>query len=366
CADPSYTKLHLGLYLSIIEDALQRTHRIVERESLLERRAEIVGTDESYKKLKRKRGDEDVSTDTPRKHPRTRAASAKESVRRLDACKVLEEIDDEMHGRRLALLRIQYLHYNSFAPSSFWENSKSDSKPKKSDYICDAQDYFVVTLTSPLCDGSTGHAHRASLEFLGRDGKPRICSDIVVKLATEPKAIARLQNEYKVYEHLKAFGVKGIPRVFGIYHDHEVNATILVMSDVGKALWQRPPLDSGAVSVTPEEREGFIEVLKSIHAAGVRHRDVRIMNMAVKDDDTVSIFDFDMADVAASEASREREMAHLIDLLDGRELPWETQMTLGTPDNCRPYDANDSYFVEVEAEGVTYEEVVLVRTQSRH
>ncbi|KAG5338416.1 hypothetical protein C0989_007361 [Termitomyces sp. Mn162] len=365
CADPSYTKLHLGLYLSIIEDVLERTRLIMEREQQPRQTEKgILGPEEICGKLKRKRGVEDLSTSAPRKRPRTRAALARESLDRLDSRKVIEEIDEEIQGRRLALLRVQYLHYNSLTPSCFWESSRPDSRPKNKDYICSPEDYFVVTLTSALCDGSTGHAHRAALKFLGQDGKPRAYSNIVVKLATEPKAIARLQNEYRVYEHLKASGVKGIPHVFGIYHDHEVKAMILVMSDVGEALWKRPLLKSGAMQVSPEERQDFIEVLKSIHAAGVRHRDIRIMNMAVMDDGTVSIFDFDMADVAASEASREREMAHLIDLLDGRELPWEPQQTLGTPDNSRPYDANDAYEY-VEVEGVTYEEAVLIRTKPR-
>ncbi|KAG6876251.1 hypothetical protein C0992_000355 [Termitomyces sp. T32_za158] len=363
CADPSYTKLHLGLYLSVIEDTLERTRHLIEKEYLLARQPSVA-PEESPKTLKRKRGDEDVSTSTLRKRPRTRAASARECAHRLDARKVLDEIDDEMEGRRLALLRVQYLHYNSFAPSSCWKNDRPNSRLKKTDKVCSPKDYFVVTLTSALCDGSTGHAHRATLELLGRDGKPRTYSNIVVKLATEPKAITRLRNEYKVYEHLKASDVKGIPRVFGIYSDHEVKATILVMSEVGEALWQRPLLKSGAIQVSPEEREGFINVLKSIHTAGVRHRDVRIMNMAVKDDGSVGIFDFDMADIFASEASREREMAHLLDLLDGKELPWEPQRTLGTPDNSRPYDANDA-FEYVEVEGVIYEETVLVRTQPR-
>ncbi|KAG6899641.1 hypothetical protein C0993_008418 [Termitomyces sp. T159_Od127] len=367
CADPSYTKIHLGLYLSVIEDTLDRTRHIIDKESLLVRQpcqleVEAVTQEESFRKSKRKRGDEDVSTSAPRKRPRTRATSVREYVRRLDARKIVDEIYDEMEGRRLALLRVQYLHYNSLVPSSFWKDDRPDSRPKKTDQVCSPKDYFVVSLTSALCDGSTGHAHRATLELLGRDGKPRTYSNIVVKLATEPKAITRLQNEYKVYQHLKVFDVKGIPRIFGIYSDLEVKATILVMDDIGQALWQRPLLKSGALQVSPEERESFINVLKSIHAAGVRHRDVRITNMAVQDDGSVGIFDFDMADIAASEASREREMAHLIDLLDGRELPWEPQRTLGTPDNSRPYDANDA-FEYVEVEGVKFEETVLVRTQ---
>ncbi|KAG6822693.1 hypothetical protein H0H93_005067, partial [Arthromyces matolae] len=86
---------------------------------------------------------------------------------------------------------------------------------------------------------------------------PRKYPGLIVKLAFHKGPYERLNREYKVYQHLRKSGVtvkEGIPHVFGFYRDWEIDdAAILVMSDVGKGLWERPIVNR-RVQITPEER----------------------------------------------------------------------------------------------------------------
>ncbi|KAG6805214.1 hypothetical protein H0H92_000255 [Tricholoma furcatifolium] len=54
-----------------------------------------------------------------------------------------------------------------------------------------------------------------------------------------------------------------------------------------------------------------MEVLKSIHAVGVRHRDLRIDNLTINRDGDPYIIDFDRAALEADEESHERERNNL-------------------------------------------------------
>ncbi|KAG6907643.1 hypothetical protein DXG01_008093 [Tephrocybe rancida] len=359
CSEPTYTKLHLGLYISIIEDTLDRTRQVMDKAAALAPPDAPAETPPQVSAKKRKREDDEPPIN--KKRPRTRACLAKNTARKQAVRTALQDISEEVQGRRMALVRVQYLQYNSPAPACFMVKSDSVAIDKNEH---DPHQYFFLTLTSPLGDGSTGHAHSATLELLGRDGKVRTFSNAVVKLAKGLRQLRHMQNEYEVYLHLQKSGVHGIPHLFGLYHDFETDTSALVMSSVGEGLWHRPLKRSGHIRVSPAEREGFIEILKSIHAAGVRHRDVRVLNMAVKDDGAVSIFDFDMAMMDASEASREREMAHLIALLDGEELPYAAQETLATPDVSR--DNDDPVEVDWDTiSGVAFEDEECVATQLR-
>ncbi|KAG6843087.1 hypothetical protein H0H93_002280, partial [Arthromyces matolae] len=74
---------------------------------------------------------------------------------------------DEIPSRPLALLRMQYDKFNSPVPASFLRHNLTP-KLDKSTYA--ATEYFMLTLTSFIGDGSTGDVHGATLEFLGMHG----------------------------------------------------------------------------------------------------------------------------------------------------------------------------------------------------
>lgn len=61
--------------------------------------------------------------------------------------------------------------------------------------------------------------------------------------------------------------------------------------------------------------------MKNIHAAGVRHQDIRPPNLLIDDAGNATILDFDRADLNSSLGARSREYARLVHLLDGGWLP---------------------------------------------
>ena len=70
--------------------------------------------------------------------------------------------------------------------------------------------------------------------------------------------------------------------------------------------------------------------MTEIHDAGVRHYDIRPENLMMDKEGRASIIDFDMAKVKAGKRSRQREFAHLCDLLNGKYYPpnqWESPAT---------------------------------------
>lgn len=73
--------------------------------------------------------------------------------------------------------------------------------------------------------------------------------------------------------------------------------------------------------------------MKTIHKAGVRHRDIRPYNLLVNDADEVSIIDFDRAVFEARKNLQRREYKMLESLLDGNYIP---------PDSDFPASEHDS------------------------
>ncbi|RDB15957.1 Mitogen-activated protein kinase 14B [Hypsizygus marmoreus] len=329
CADPSYGTLHIGLYMAIIEDALDRAHQLAEREK------------NAVPKIKRKMRINESESLQFRKRPKTRAVVAKEAALKLEREKAFEAVVRESHSRNLAILRIRYAHFNSEAPASFLRvNSVRETTytPKE---------YLSITITSEIAAGAAGDVHAATLELLASNGEA-VHYDVVVKLAFEPEQQTRMRHEFAVYQHLISSGVKGIPHIFGLFQDAESDALMLVMTNVGLCVWdRRPDKRTAKFTISKSEGNAFIDVLKSIHRAGVRHRDLRPENLAISDDGEVTIFDFDRAVLGASEGSRQRELEHLMDLVNGEYCPPGEAPSLGTPSEERyqhsPDDADPSY-----------------------
>ncbi|KAG6863541.1 hypothetical protein C0995_007107, partial [Termitomyces sp. Mi166 len=91
------------------------------------------------------------------------------------------------------------------------------------------------------------------------------------------------------------------------------------MSHVGSALVDRYPgfVQRAKIRLPDQIRSAFMQILRSIHAADVRHNDIRAENLALTDDDRVAIIDFDRAQLDPSPGAKRREMGHLEDALNG-------------------------------------------------
>ncbi|KAG5729923.1 Negative regulator of sexual conjugation and meiosis [Termitomyces sp. T112] len=128
-----------------------------------------------------------------------------------------------------------------------------------------------------------------------------------------------MRHEFSIYEHLTSRGVEqGIPLVFGLFKDVETDAMALVMSHVGKSLWElRTDPSTIQVKVSASVKDAYLRIMSNIHDAGVRHCDLRPENLMLADDDTVTIIDFDQATINPSTEAKKREIHLLGDLLEG-------------------------------------------------
>ncbi|KAG6895895.1 hypothetical protein C0992_011762 [Termitomyces sp. T32_za158] len=289
CSNPSYGRLQAGLYLAIVEDAINR----VKQQQTLEAQP---------KARKRRRN---LSEERPTRQYKTRSAVVKD---RNDA-KDYEALKLHVPTRSLALVELRSERYNSSAPAAFIRSGTD----KKSKYGPD--DYLSLVLTSEIGKGAIGVVYDARLEIV-IDGC--ICNArAVVKLAFEEKEVESMRHEYSVYQHLYERGVvDGIPHVFGFFVDIETGVGALVMSCVGKCLWDlRPDETKDYVRVSSTVEEAYVRILKKIHRADICHGDIGEQNLMLMDDERATLIDFDRAKLFPSEDAKRQELEELFALL---------------------------------------------------
>ncbi|KAF8334376.1 hypothetical protein F5887DRAFT_991484 [Amanita rubescens] len=319
---PHYGQLQIGLYMTILQDALERV-RLVKDGSAKRKRSDGAGDNDSnltYKKL--------------------RSGSSTSKVRRW-AENTQSILLRETSPRDLALLRLEYGVFNSPSPAALYRVGPAtiiDAVPgellssrnkRKRKYI--SADYFCITLTSDIiAEGATGRVHNAKVEVQTSDGRVYGCLAIA-KIALEQGKRQKLRHEYAIYRYLMRQGVNGVAKVYGLFEDAINEALILIMSHAGTSLVKQPHYrQHGQVSLTDEQKKAFKAVMIEIHEAGVRHYDIRPENLMMDDEGHASIIDFDMAKVKAGKRSRQREFAHLCSLLNGKYHPpnqWESPPT---------------------------------------
>ncbi|KAG6878275.1 hypothetical protein C0993_009633 [Termitomyces sp. T159_Od127] len=271
--------------------------------------------------------------------PRTRRSVALEELQKSESIRNFKAVCDNLASRKLALLRIQHGPYNSTAPSSFLRVNETKTAHKL-EY--EPHEYFRITIFSELAYGTTGDTHMARIELLGPDRKPLSLSNVVIKLAFGEIQKKRLRHEFHVYDHLMSTGSRGIPYVFGLFEDVETETLALIMENVGLSVWDcRLPNQSKRLqnTLSESEKSGFLDALKSIHSAGVRHRDLRVENLTISHEGHPYIIDFDRAALNASEDARVREQKNLMALLNGQ---YETSLSHETqePDSDSDSDYN--------------------------
>ncbi|KAG5640223.1 hypothetical protein DXG03_009771 [Asterophora parasitica] len=284
CKAPGYGKIHIGLMMAIIQDVHDRALQIIHDEQSAPLTRDVP---------------QRINTDTGVQEPTCKNED-------------LQVVLQEASLRPLALLRMQHLHFNSPVPASLLRIDSDGGSSRKTHFK--PTEYFCLTITSPIASGATGEAHNASIELLSSTGKTLSFSDVVVKLAFRPDQRLRMRHEFEVYQHLTLAGTTGIPVVFGLFEDVESETLALVMNNVGKSIIER--IEDDKIRISESERTAFIKVLKSIHAAGVRHRDIRPENMVINEEGVVSIIDFDKAQMNASQRSMDAEREYLLWVLD--------------------------------------------------
>ncbi|KAJ7065562.1 hypothetical protein C8F01DRAFT_1366523 [Mycena amicta] len=302
CKDPGYIKLHVGVFLSQTLDAIARMKDAEKESSKPDRRT-------------RKRPNPEDTPPVPNK-------------RRRGNPKIIEPQSALMLAsqRDMMLFHLQYDIYHSRAPASFIRANLclEHGKGRKLGKIPSIKraykphEYFEIILGSQLGDGAVGIVHGAMARVTTKDGETLVEENLVVKLAFRHQPQERMRYEYKVYTRLAEHGVTGVPKVYGLFEDLEGGAIALLMSNCGTNLWElRPDKKSTRTSVTPAQRDRFIEILESVHRAGVRHYDIRSANLMLNDAGEAFIVDFDRGRLNSSEAKKEAEMNILRKAMEG-------------------------------------------------
>lgn len=268
----------------------------------------------------------------------------------------MQLIFHECDKRELALMQIRAMPFNSPSPVAFFrqghgilpgipcadiDHRKSRSEKRPQEYR--AHEYLELLLRPDFDSGATGQVHKATIRITLSDGQ-QLSSPAIVKIAFHDFQRKRLRHEYAVYKHLAKKGVKCVVSIYGLFDDGDDESSALIMSDAGISLYDRElKRDPGKipveqVSVTREERSAFLiirmilfttlhpreifkQALSEIHRAGVRHYDIRPMNLLIDDDGKATVVDFDMAKMGAGRHSREREFDDLCRLLQGSYSP---------------------------------------------
>ncbi|KAG6847111.1 hypothetical protein H0H93_010055, partial [Arthromyces matolae] len=194
--NPTYNRIHTGLYISIIQDALDR---LTQERSASE-----------AKPRKRKRKRDSCDAGVPSRLYKTRSRALKD----VEEAHNFELLKQQVLARPLALITLRFGNYNSIAPGAFLRSGAS----KHSSYGPD--EYISLVLTSKIGYGAIGTIYLAHMELLV-ESRAR-STTVVVKVASQEKDIEHLQHEYSIYEHLSRHGVvEGIPFVFGLFKDTE-------------------------------------------------------------------------------------------------------------------------------------------------
>ncbi|KAJ7173380.1 hypothetical protein C8R46DRAFT_1348074 [Mycena filopes] len=310
-SDPSYARIHIGLYITAYRDAVNRYLQI--------REANKTPVAESRPRVTRgsatKRGSPEMDENP---HPVTRRRKLKENPP-----STLESLFIEASSRNLLLVRLVYGIYNSVTPASFQRAGPSlfpqisprPSRRLKTAYT--STEYATVTLGPPMTGGATGVVHAAVLEVRAKDGH-LAAGNVIAKVALFPDQQERMRHEFSVYERLAAAKVSGIPALLGIFEDIEGSATILIMNNCGQALHKTHlKEDNINVNVSEAEKVAFMSIIEAIHRAGVRHRDVRAPNLLLNSAGEATIIDFDRAEFDPPESGQKREHQRLQQLLEG-------------------------------------------------
>lgn len=302
----SYAELHINLYISILDDAVQRA-------------AHLYQPGNPPAPPRKRQSDADEPSERPRQRLKLRSHSTQ---LRHAAIAVKPHCLDFLHDvcqRHLLLLSIQYGVYSSPNPATFFRCGHRPNFIGAKRACFKPNEYVQLKLTSLITRGATGTVHEGILEVY-HDDRELITYSVVAKLAFGDSQIARMRHEANIYEHLTKAGVCGIPRYYGIFEDLHHGPVVLVTSHEG--FWLRHWVPEGSGSKVPMLwRKRFLLAMKEIHHAGVCHRDIRPENLLVNADGAVCIIDFDKADLTSSVGARKREYEHLDDLLAGSYTP---------------------------------------------
>ncbi|TFK62290.1 hypothetical protein BDN72DRAFT_964654 [Pluteus cervinus] len=311
CEKPAYGRIHAGLYLAIVQDALDRTQPARNQ----------APASSGLGKRKRKGTMIPAARKSPRQEInliKSRMITPRASVQDGVTWRAL-------NTRILALIYVDDGVFDSPTPTSCARVGPSLSKYGIGESYAQPEEKFAqseamrIVLGPCFAIGGTGVLHYATihLDALTRAQKP-VHVEVIVKLAITPRNRRHVRHEYRVYKHLWEHGVRGILPVYGLFEDFQGVATLLVLGKGGIPLHRREHGLSNKVSVTPKERDMFMSILHEIHKAGVGHGDIHPGNLLVDATGQGYVIDFEHSRIDWNLEARDIEVETLSDILDGK------------------------------------------------
>ncbi|KIL63789.1 hypothetical protein M378DRAFT_163974 [Amanita muscaria Koide BX008] len=339
CVEPGYGKLHVGVYIAVIQDAIDRWQQQQQSSTSQPKPpgdgGDSIGGDKDQDDQDHNRGDKDQddqdnnrgsapgnggkdghghSGGRRRGEGHTNDELIAIEVHWPELCQPFDKPDEQQEtihvasNRDVVLLYLKYDIYDSPIPASFLRSPPSimantrcptPLSPRIRSY--GLEDCLTIVLTSEIGRGATGVVHRGTLKPEISDGAVPL--DVVVKLAFDFEQRDALKGEYGVYCDLKSKGVQGIATVLGFFDDSEDGACALVM------LYAGVPLDTESQRVlSVSDCKSALSTLESIHRAGILHGDIRQENILMGDLG-VTIIDFGHSKQCNDQEAKDKELA---------------------------------------------------------
>ncbi|TFK66616.1 hypothetical protein BDN72DRAFT_917133 [Pluteus cervinus] len=321
---PGYGKVHLGLQIAAVLDALDR-HR-------QQRKLQPIPIPKSLRKRPREELEPTSGLRRSVRHRMDVISKVNTSSSKMSRSDK-QVLWTEINQRPIALLRFCDGQLQSSVPSCcirrggplspfIAEPAAHDTPEWKSSY--QPRECLSLVLTSAYGHvGATGKVFKARLEVTLANGR-KLSQDVVAKLTTHEEARKRMRHEYRVYQRLWEHNVKRIPEIYGLFQDHDDLVDILVMERARFSFRQREPWRQGNMDflkeLTPSDKNACIAIVKAMHKAGVVHRDLRPENLVIAQDGKPMIIDFDQASLNPSDYNKESEMESFQCFMDGKTL----------------------------------------------
>ncbi|TFK67762.1 hypothetical protein BDN72DRAFT_960743 [Pluteus cervinus] len=315
CQDPGYGKIHVGLMLAAVQDALDRHGQ-------------------SYKPRPPclpLQGEERQGT-APTQPRRSKRQRVKAQMTSLTTKNIQPVKDDKIFWNvffkcSVALVSLEFDVLRSPSPAACLRRGgplspygvKSGTKAWRKSY--QPFECCTLTLDSDLSSGGTGRVHTARLEVRTKDGTSR-SQDVIVKSAVHPRSRKRVRREYNAYRRLWEHKVDRIPMVYGLFEDVDDLVTLLVIEKFGMSFRDREPTDLEGegmmLSVTRTERSICLKTVRAMHKAGLAHLDLRAENIMVGHDGLPVIIDFDRSWMGPEKWVTDKEVEYFQEVLDGK------------------------------------------------
>jgi hypothetical protein len=238
--DPGYGKVQIGIYITALEDALER----IALDSIIEGRPPTDhGAGHKDRIGNRKASVKKRSGGTSRgrlnKHKPT-IDDAEVNFCIWHALQVNHPLIcqwslQQANNRNFLLLHLCYDIYHTTNPEVFHRapvasldsDDENASEPPPPDSVVTKDACLFLFLNSVLGQGNTGVVHGGILEIETDDKKSRL--NVAAKLSFSDEQRERVHSEWSVHMHLTSQGIKGVPTLLGIFYDPEVETAPLCL-----------------------------------------------------------------------------------------------------------------------------------------